>query len=548
MPSAPIPDEIEVKLEASSAEVLGEIARLTALGDYRLRRRRPQALQTTYFDTSGLALARAGVAVRLRRQGRRWEATAKWPGRVRGALHTRPELTVPLAGAPATPLQLPDGPLRETLQPYLLGRALQPVLTTIVERRIVDVLPATGGAPLAELALDTVQVCRPDGTAAAPTFWEVEIEQRGGDAADCVAVGRALRRRFHLVPSPTTKFARGLRAVLPAGTVAAPPAAITPADTLASATRAIVAMQLGRLRAAQPAAARGDEPEAVHEMRVAVRRLRTALRLGKAALPARQREALGRELGWLGEVLGEVRDRDVALATAAWHRARLEPAARGPVDGLRRALRRERAAALVALRAAFASRRYTRLSLALERAAMPPPRRVGGAAAEPITIAGRRALKRAARKLRRLGDAVDDLPHADELHKIRIRAKRLRYALEALKSITGRDGRRLSKQLTRLQDVLGRFNDSIVAAATVRRYRDALATPVAPATRAALTAIADAELRRAGAAQAQFHRAWRRFSDKGARRRLKGLLDTLADLTPPPPSRGAAATASPSNA
>ncbi|MBX3028464.1 CHAD domain-containing protein [bacterium] len=533
MPTPAIPDEIEVKLEATSGDVLDAIAGVGALGDYRLRRRRVAALQTTYLDTPTLALARAGVAVRLRRHGRRWEATAKWPGRVRGTLHTRPELTVPLAAPPAAPFRLPDGPLQETLQPYLLGRPLQPVLVTNVERRLVDVLPTAGGASLAELALDRVQVCHPDGTPAAPEYWEVEIEQRAGAAADCVAVGRALRRRFHLVPSRATKFARGLDAVLPAGTAAAPPPPISAADTLASATRAIIATQLGRLRAAQPAARRGDDPEAVHEMRVAIRRLRTALRLGRAALPARQRAALGRELGWLGGVLGQVRDLDVQLATADWHRARLAATARGPLDGLRRALRRQRLEALAALQQTFASSRYTRLLLALERAAAAPRRPPGGAGAEPIASAGRRAIKRAARKLRRLGDAVGELPHADELHRLRIRAKRLRYALEALKPITGRDGRRLSKQLTRLQDVLGRFNDSIVAAATVRRYRDALPTPVPPATRAALTAIADAELRRAGAAQGQFHRAWKRFSEKGARRRLASLLETLAALTPP---------------
>jgi inorganic triphosphatase YgiF len=531
MPAAPMPEEIEVKLEVTSPDVLHEIAALRTLGPYRLRRRRAQALRTTYLDTAGLALARAGVAVRVRQHGRRWEVTAKWPGRVRGTLHTRPELTVPLPGPPATPLRLPEGPLEETLQPYLLGRALQPVLITNVERRIMDVLPAAGGAPLAELALDTVQVCRPDGTPAAPPYWEVEIEQRGGDAQDCLAVGRALRRSFHLVPSRATKFARGLQAVLPAGVTAAPPPPISSADTLASATRTIIATQLGRLRAAQPAARRGDDPEAVHEMRVALRRLRTALRLGKAALPARQRAALNRELGWLGDVLGEVRDRDVQLATATWHRARIPAAARGPIDGLRRALRRERRQALEQLQQAFASRRYTRLLLALERAATPPRRPPSGAAAEPISVAGGRALARAVRKLRKIGDAVGDLPHADELHRLRIRAKRLRYALEALKPITGRHGRRLTKQLTRLQDVLGRFNDAIVAAETVRRYRDALAAPT-PATRAALSAIADHELRRAGAAQAQFHRAWKRFSEKGARRRVARLLETLEERTP----------------
>ena len=212
--------------------------------------------------------------------------------------------------------------------------------------------------------------------------------------------------------------------------------------------------------------------------------------------------------------------------------ARLAPTARGPIDGLRRALRRQRLAALAALQQVFASARYTRLLLALERAATPPRRPATGAGGEPIARAGRRAIKRATGKLRKLGDAIEELPHADDLHTLRIRAKRLRYVLEALKPITGRDGRRLTKQLVRLQDVLGRFNDAMVAATTVRRYRDALPAPLPVPTRAALSTMADAELRRAGAAQAQFHRAWRRFTEKGARRRLRALLETLDDAGP----------------
>ena len=120
--------------------------------------------------------------------------------------------------------------------------------------------------------------------------------------------------------------------------------------------------------------------------------------------------------------------------------------------------------------------------LTLEGVATPPKRPPSGAAAEPIPLAGRRAIKRAARKLRKLGDKVEELPHADELHTLRIRAKRLRYVLEALKEITGGDGRRLVKRVTQLQDVLGKFNDSMVAAKTVRHHRDGLPAPLAPAS------------------------------------------------------------------
>jgi inorganic triphosphatase YgiF len=527
MAAVPIPDEVEVKLEAASRDALEQIAALSALPPYRLRRRRVQALETTYLDTADLALVRARVALRVRRNGRRWEATAKWPGRVAGALHTRPELTVPLPGPPAAPFEPPAGPLRDALQPYLLGRPLRPVLLTRVERRLLDLLPADGTGSLAEVALDTVSLCRPDGEPAAAEYWEVEIEQRAGTPADCVAAARALRQQFSLVASRATKFERGLAAVLPPTSTPVPAEAVAAGDSLATATRTIIAGQLGRMRCAQARVLGGDEPESVHDMRVAIRRLRTALRLGKAALLDNQRAALARELRWLGGELGALRDLDVQLANADWHRRRLDADARGPLDGFRRALRRQRQAARAALHTALGGPRQTRLLLAIERAATPPRRPPTGEAAEAITAAGRRAIKRAARKILERGNAVGELPSTQELHDLRIRAKRLRYVLEALQPITGGDGRRLTRQLIRLQDVLGRFNDSIVAAATIRRYRNALPPPTPEATREALTGLVDAELRRAGAAQAQFHRAWRRFARKGARRRLRALLERL---------------------
>ncbi len=74
-----------------------------------LRLRAPVRLHSVYLDTAAFALARHGIALRVRRQGRRWEATAKWAGTSAGSLHQRPELTVPLPGPPPDPFELPEG-------------------------------------------------------------------------------------------------------------------------------------------------------------------------------------------------------------------------------------------------------------------------------------------------------------------------------------------------------------------------------------------------------------------------------------------------------
>jgi len=98
--------------------------------------------------------------------------------------------------------------------------------------------------------------------------------------------------------------------------------------------------------------------------------------------------------------------------------------------------------------------------------------------------------------------------------------------LETLRPIAGRPAARLVKHVVALQDVLGRFNDAIVAVTALRGYRSRLA--VDSSASAIIESVADAELRRAGAAQSEFHRAWRRFSAKTGRRQRRALFEALS--------------------
>jgi inorganic triphosphatase YgiF len=549
-----VPDEVEVKLEAASSEELGHVAQLRVLGAYRLRPRRAQHLQSRYFDTRNLALARAGIALRVRRAGNDWEATAKWSGRVAGSLHQRPELTVALPGEPSMPFTLPEGPLRTQLTAVVLGRRLAPILETDVHRRLRDLLPVRGaaGEPLAEVALDTVALRGPDGTPLGTPYYEVEIERRGGRKRDLTELSHALQQRFGLIPSPGSKFTRGLAELHGVGGVPVRGTeTIAAGDSVASAARKIFAAQLRRVRAADPGTRAGRDAEALHEQRVALRRLRAAARTFAAGIPPRLREQFAGELRWLGQELGAVRDVDVQLVNLASYAEQLGTDKRRHLTALRRHLERERAARRATLVAALESRRYIRLLIALERfAGAPPPRRPRGDAALPVAKVGRRTVKRALRRLMKRGDAIAPMPEADDLHTLRIRAKRLRYVLEALRPIAGAPGRKLLRQLVRLQDVLGRFNDAMVAAASVRAYLDGPAAKASAEVRDALVALTDTELRRAGAAQSEFARAWERFTSNATRGQRRTLLKRLGrsaasaratGMAPAAPGRGAEA-------
>lgn len=208
-----IPIEVEAKLLAPDARALTAIARLRTIGPYRLRPRPAARLRSVYLDTRDLTLARRGIALRLRRRGRRWELTAKWGGRRHGAIHQRPELTIPINGSPTMPLRLPRGDLQERLGAVVGRRALRPILVTEIHRRCCDVFANNDrhrATVVAEIALDRVRLLAPHRPRTADVYTEVEIEQRAGSRQDVRALARALRRRFGLVTARDSKFSRGL--------------------------------------------------------------------------------------------------------------------------------------------------------------------------------------------------------------------------------------------------------------------------------------------------------------------------------------------------
>jgi inorganic triphosphatase YgiF len=591
-----IPVEVEAKLLVPTVADLRAIARLTHLGPYTLRPRGAARLHSSYLDTPGLTLARNGVALRLRRQGRKWEATAKWAGQVEGDVHERPELTVALPRAPGLPFVPPTGPLHTRLAALVAGRPLTPILISEIHRRLFDVLPADSAAPpeaIAELALDRVRLRAPhkeapggkgfpppyqgggqgkvdsagyanlpqpllgkegligatdqpsrwsesQGEGPETTYCEVEIERRHGERRDIAGLARVLRHGFGLLPSSESKFARGLTLLYGTGILGSGDPRVLAHDTVQVAARRIVARQLHRLRLHDPGTRLGEDPEALHDMRVATRRLRAAVRLFAAGIPASVQTRMSQELRWLGELLGGVRDLDVQLAKLDAFSTAAPAGFRPALGCLHEYLDNERTRHRAGMLLGLDTARYFRLLIRLERFAYSrAPRRPRDAAAlEPVASAGRRAIKKAFRRLRKRGAQIQDMPRPEDLHVLRIRAKRLRYLLEFLQELTGKPGRRLVKHLTELQDLLGSYHDAVVGADFVRTYVEGPGGQLAPASMVALGALVDRELRLAEQKRADFERTWRRFTRK---RTLDARRDVLRKLrTPQPPPAPAA--------
>jgi inorganic triphosphatase YgiF len=526
--------EIEAKLLVPNAASARAIARLPQIGEFRLQARSEARLHSVYVDTEDFSLAKSGVALRLRRQSGRWEATAKYTGVVSKGVHERQELNVPLANAPRMPFQLPEGPLETSLKAIVCARPLSPILITEVRRRLSDVfaLDAEDGAePLAELAVDSVRARGPGKDTPTESYSEVEIELRRGQRTDLEALAQLLYQAYELAPSPGSKFSRGMLLVHGERSSALlADRVVQPTDTVTDAVRKFVARHLLALRMNDPGTRTGEDPEFLHDMRVATRRLRGISHDFEEAFPVRLLATLRKDLKWLGHLLGRVRDLDVQLAGLDRFIAVDLPDARDDLAPYHRSLQEQRRLQRAAMLAGLDSARYFRLLIRLEHYAHPALRRP--ASRNPtgrlgVLQSGRAALQVAYRRLRKCGNRLPTVPAPEDLHALRILAKRLRYLLGFLSELTGKPGRRFTRRLVRLQDRLGEYQDAMVAAELVRGYCGRLGPQAELTEVLALGALMGGNLQRAREIRMAVHAAWERFERKRSRRDFREVLRRL---------------------
>jgi CHAD domain-containing protein len=375
------------------------------------------------------------------------------------------------------------------------------------------------GAHLCEVVNDAVDVTfpDPDPLASPVRFDEVELEL-GAAATDVhrAAVVARLRSVDAGPIDPTPKIVRALGNSAARPPDVRVPALVGDAPSIEDVVRTAIATSVDRLIRYDPAARLGTDPEGVHQSRVATRRLRSDLRTFRSVLDEQWATSLSDELRWLGEVFGAVRDADVLLERLDAKVVELPEIDREPakrlLDRLRSDHERGRDRMLLALR----SDRYDAL---LDRAvgAANRPRfllRVGDTDdADVLRQLAHRPWKHLARAVDALGDDPSDLA----LHGVRIRAKRARYAVEAVAPAFGKPARSFARAVTGLQDVLGEHQDAIVAAEWLRR---AAASTDDESTGFAAGQLAAIEYRDAERARRAWPDAWRRAS----RKRLRSWL------------------------
>jgi len=450
--------ETELKFVVDEAQRT-RIARSAPLAGVRPKR---ATLATVYLDTPEGDLARAGLALRLRRARGRWTAGLKAAGEAAGGLHVRDEWEFPARCPDIDLAQFAATPLAKVKGVKHLHERLAPVFQVDVVRTTWEI--ARPGSRL-EVALDVGEV---RAGPASERICELEIECLEGGAAAAFDLAHRLLEELPLRPSAVSKAQRGYR-LLHARDLQpekAQPAALASGMAVGQAARKIVASGLQHLQSNAEGILVSDDPELVHQARVALRRTRSALRVFGKAIGKERSRAWRRELGELASALGTARDLDVFVTQT------LPPVLQAHGDaGLARLLRsrasRKRSKARAAARAALRSPHYARAALELARWIHALDADTEPAASEPVLrFAGQAAKK----EHQRLVERVRSLATLDATsrHRVRIEAKRQRYAIEAFAPLfEARRTKHYLGLLAELQEVLGEANDAVTANALV---------------------------------------------------------------------------------
>jgi CHAD domain-containing protein len=446
--------EREVKLSAAPAFRLPDLSGLAE--GVEVGPEREVRLETTYYDTGDLRLARWGLSLRYR-GGEGW--TLKLPGSVSGPgkMLARGEVTFP--GPPRRPPEEAAALVRA----YVRGSALEPMARLSTRRRRLS-LSDGDGHELIEVVDDEVSVL--DGRRVAARFREVEVELRDGGDAVLPGVLERLRQAGAATADPMPKHLRALgpAALLPAEVaVRELPARPTAGDVVRNALAAATALVLRH----DPLVRLGGDPEDVHQARVGTRRMRSHLRTFAPLLDRGWTDGLRQELGWLAGELGAVRDAEVLMERLRALARRLPEVDTRAVGDLLGGLASAQEEHRRGLLEAMSGQLYVDL---LERlvAAAAAPRFSGATAKAPASQVLPALAVKPWRALRRAVLALETSPPDEALHQVRILAKRTRYAAEAVAPAAGPDAARFAKLVAELQDVLGEHQDSATASTWLR--------------------------------------------------------------------------------
>ncbi len=544
-PAGSIPREVELKYLVRDLEALrGWLARDWggALDGVEHGSDKTIEVEDRYVDTAYGALEGAGFGARLRREDNGpLTVTVKSASHERSAsggvdeddskaLSQRVEVEGP-ADERLDPDLWPPSAARELINEIRDGARLR-VLFTINQRREKRTLALDDGP--VEVTLDRVAVFR--GARPLSSFSVLEVEAPKGSGADLSRLAALVESTGYVMPEPRSKEDIARHYVAKAAedpTHRLPRVPTSPGikadDSLGEAGRKVLRMHLARMLHFEAGARSGLDPEDLHRMRVATRRMRAAWRVFDGAYRPRVQRRYVKELRGVARALGEVRDVDVLLEDLEAYLGDLPPIGREAVEPLRAAWRRQREVARKRLIARLDSKQYREfVDDYLDFSESPGAAEIMTPLGQPSLVrdtAGSRIL--AAYERVRAYETIITWADVRTLHALRIEGKRLRYTLEYFSEVLPVNARQLITQITEMQDHLGLMNDADVAASVTREWLNLHAPQLSARSREAVGLYLDSREARVEQLRRSFRPLWRRITGRTFRKALGNAITSI---------------------
>lgn len=536
-------DQIEIEWQYSALDVRPVLRWLesAAVPGYTVTAGKTKDLDDTYFDTEDWRVHGARFTCRVRRKGGEAELTLKSMADAQGGMRSRREVTETLTQElAASPIAAP-GQCGQMLRSVAGKKPLAPIFDLRTNRRTYILADGTG--ELGEIAVDETTI--PVGEDVPVRLSRVEVEVHADGVERARRFVDVLIAAAGLSEAGTSKFEAALIATgqqvarrdLPLGSTA-----VDSTMTAGEVAFAVLRKQLGAFLANEAGTRLGEDIEALHDMRVAARRLRAAMSAFAPFMSPRM-QVYRQQLGWVAAVLGEVRDLDVQLERMAEWRASSNAAQAEALGAVEALLVARRTAARRRMLTALDSRRFealvTRFAAVLRRG----PARNFAPGRQPILAVAPDLVERRYAKLRKAGDRIKKSSPPEAYHALRIDAKKLRYALEFVgNGVYGKPALEFSARVTAIQDVLGLHQDAEVAITMLEEMAAASGRRLAPATILAMGAIAERYRVQAAGLRRQFPGVYKPLAGKEWNQLLK-LMESRRPAVAPPTSPVIAARA-----
>jgi triphosphatase len=524
-------DGREVEWQLASAD-LGFVRRWLAdhgtIDGLVLEPRSTLQIFDTYLDTDDWRIHRAGFALRIRSESGKSEATLKSLHSADAEVADRRELSETLQSAESGAIRQSIGPVGTRVHAVSGAHALQPLFEVRTSRQRFAVRREDQAQPLGEIALDETVISRPRGEPQA-SMQRVEVEALTETREPLQSLVKTLRRDCALEAASDTKYSKGLKSVGLAPGLAPQfaPTAVDPSMPMAEVAMANLRRHLTAWHLHEPGARFGDDPNELHDLRVAGRRMDAIVRQFRSSLPAaflRIRPALKKVL----HVLGDARDLDVALSELETFSRELLESDLESAEPLKRYLEFQRGRARARMLSVLDSVSVQR-SLQKLTSLLAPPAAASQQSSESALHAAPPLIRRRYRKVCKGADQLTPDSSIEAYHKVRGHVKKLRYALEAVAVIYGRPADEMLRTLHRWQETLGVQQDAGVASRRLKALAGAPPKGIPPATLFLMGRLAEHYAGDAARARRQYAKGYRKVRGKWKKLRMKFEEPSVSD-------------------